>query len=155
MASRRVEVDPGGRGETELVEPGRAQRLAVSRAPRLDQMINAGPHVEGAVGRSEVVETGSSQTIEHNRAIRRIAGNVGLTLIVTVECAIAPSCERVGAEIVTFWPIRVSDSRRSSGITNHPNRHPVIEKYFEKLLITIASGSNCNAVGAGSPYDRP
>ncbi len=40
---------------------------------------------------------------------------------------------------------------RSVGATIQPIRHPVIEKYFEKLLITIASSASASAVVGRMP----
>ena len=43
--------------------------------------------------------------------------------------------------------VRTSDS----GSTAQPSRQPVIEKYFEKLLMTIASSSKASAVTGAWP----
>ena len=40
---------------------------------------------------------------------------------------------------------------RLGGTTIHPTRQPVIEKYFEKLLMTTTSSENCSAVASGMP----
>jgi hypothetical protein len=45
----------------------------------------------------------------------------------------------------------------SRGTSSQPSRHPVIAKYFEKLLTTTASRDVCHAqLVAGAPsYTRP
>jgi hypothetical protein len=50
-------------------------------------------------------------------------------------------------------PVRQSAARRSRGGTSsQPSRHPVIEKYFEKELTTIASRELLHADNvAGAP----
>ena len=49
-----------------------------------------------------------------------------------------------------FWARHSTDRSKRSGTTIQPSRQPVIEKYLEKLLMTMASSVNANAVEAGS-----
>ena len=49
-----------------------------------------------------------------------------------------------------FWASRVTGATRSLGSTSQPRRQPVMQKYFEKLLTTIASRQNARMVSAGS-----
>ncbi len=43
----------------------------------------------------------------------------------------------------------------SVGTTIHPSRQPVIEKYFEKLLMVMALAEHAAAVVEGKPYSMP
>jgi hypothetical protein len=52
--------------------------------------------------------------------------------------------------------VRRSMGRMSaSGTTSQPMRQPVMLKYFEKLLTTIASSEWVSAVSAGASYSSP
>src|SRR6476620_8879896 len=74
-----------------------------------------------------------------------------------VNAAIAASWASAGGQIVKL-PVRQSTARfSSSGTSSQPSRHPVIAKYFEKLLTTTASRDVSHAqLVAGEPsYTRP
>ena len=71
------------------------------------------------------------------------------------KAATAAIWDRVGAAMKKFWASRRTGSTRSPGATTQPSRHPVIEKYFEKLLTTRASRLRFSAVGAGAPKVMP
>jgi hypothetical protein len=48
-------------------------------------------------------------------------------------------------------PSRSTAGAKASGRTAQPSRQPVIPKYLEKLLMTIASGSMLSALRGGVP----
>jgi hypothetical protein len=54
-----------------------------------------------------------------------------------------------------FCCSRSTVSTSDSGTTIHPIRQPVIDQYFEKLLITTADGSWSSRRGAGPPSTMP
>src|SRR3954447_18099896 len=69
-----------------------------------------------------------------------------------VEAATAARWGSAGGQIVKL-PVRRSTARRSrSGTSSQPSRQPVIEKYLEKELTTIASREVAHALDvAGAP----
>ena len=48
-----------------------------------------------------------------------------------------------------------SSRTRASGSTTQPSRHPVMQKYFEKLLTSTSSPGSPYAVAGALPYVRP
>ena len=54
-----------------------------------------------------------------------------------------------------FWVSRSIGRTSSGGTTSQPTRQPVIEKYFEKLLTTIACSETSTAEAASPSYTMP
>ena len=64
---------------------------------------------------------------------------------------IAERCEILGAEIKRFCASRSTAADKSSGTTIQPRRQPVIQKYFENPLKTIAASPCASALLGRSP----
>ena len=63
-----------------------------------------------------------------------------LTSSVASRPANAATCDTCGAQMKRFCCNRSTVSTTDSGATTQPTRHPVIDQYLEKLLMTNASG---------------
>ncbi len=91
-------------------------------------------------------------------AVGPVAGHVRVQLVVGLRsnAAVAACWDSAGGQMVKL-PVRQSTARSSrSGTSSQPSRQPVIAKYLENELTTMASRENCHAeVGASSPYGMP
>ncbi len=69
--------------------------------------------------------------------------------------ASAACCATADGQMYRFCASRSSAATIEAGATSQPSRQPVMLKYLEKLLSTIASSSSARAVVGAPSYDSP
>ena len=147
MAVHPVEIDAGGGGDAGFRQHAPAEALAV-----IGEMPDIGIEVEGAVGRGEAREAGLGQLGQKQVAIAPIDGDpLASSSGRQPKTASAAICGKVGAEMKRFWARHSTARARSAGTSIQPRRQPVMEKYFEKLLTTMAVSSREAALTVSAP----
>src|SRR4029077_8517930 len=109
---------------------------------------HVGVEIERAVGGKKRVEPGAGQSVEQDAPVVLIAVTHLWSSGRPSKAASAAIWESVGTEIARFCCKRSTVRASAGGTTIHPIRHPVMQKYLENELTTMASGEKRAAVSA-------
>ena len=141
----RIEIQPRGHGDMGSSKHALGKFEAVIAETR-----HIGIQIKGAIHREHPVETGHGQTGKQGRSILLISVLDCFHFRSAIEGSLGRDLREHGTEIARF-PCSLSMARtRQAGTTIHPTRHPVMQKYFEKELITTAVLESLTAVSAGN-----